>query len=108
MSGHTPGPWTLAHGGYIQAKPTAEHFAKFPKNKRVMVGHVVTFAECMDEQAAANARLIAAAPELADALQSVARLIDQSPAHGAQISHESATLALSIARAALAKAGVTT
>jgi hypothetical protein len=64
MSAHTPGPWTIGIGGYLFAQPTPAHLAKFPKNKRINVGHVVTFAECSAEEAQANLRLLAAAPDL--------------------------------------------
>ena len=102
MSGHTPGPWTLTNGGYIHAKPTAEHLAKFPKNKRVSVGHVVTFAECTDEQATANARLIAAAPDLLAALRA---LIDDSWSNISGQLCVPSKATVNAARAALAKAG---
>lgn len=52
----------------------------------------------------ANAKLIAAAPEMLEALHSVTRLLDQSPATGARVSEASANLAIDIARAAIAKA----
>lgn len=73
MSKHTPGPWTLIHGGYIATKPTAAHSAKFPKNVRVNVGHVCAFAESTDGENEANARLIAAAPDLLAALEDLAQ-----------------------------------
>jgi hypothetical protein len=71
VSGHTPGPWRTDNlvGGYVHAKPTAAHAAKYPKNKWVQVSHVCTFAECSREESEANLRLIAAAPDLLAALK---------------------------------------
>lgn len=53
-----------------------------------------------------TATMLAASFDMAEALRSVANLLDQSPAIGARVSEASAELALSITRAALAKAGV--
>jgi hypothetical protein len=87
MSGHTPGPWRTAIlvGGYIHAKPTAAHAAKYPKNKWVQVGHVCTFAECSREESEANLRLMAAAPDLLAALQSCADQIAIFAATGRRV-----------------------
>jgi hypothetical protein len=71
MSAHTPGPWKLDAGGYITTTPPAAHLAKFPKNKRVTVGHVVAFAEATYDEVNANAQLLAAAPGMLDALQAM-------------------------------------
>jgi hypothetical protein len=79
VSGHTPGPWRTDKlvGGYVHAKPTAAHAAKYPKNKWVQVGHVCTFAECSREESEANLRLMAAAPDLLAALRDVMHLLTE-------------------------------
>lgn len=64
---HTPGPWYVAHRG--------------PEN-RLICNRDITVAEVLDDchpdadQELANARLIAAAPELLEACQALVRAID--------------------------------
>lgn len=63
MSAHTPGPWTITDG---DTKITAVH----PLRKHAY--EIVTVHYAFEhDQFRANARLIAAAPELVEALQSI-------------------------------------
>lgn len=89
---HTPGPW-VANGRYIGT----------PNHKSFI-------AECKDQNgnwtnepmAVANARLIAAAPELLEALQAIERHhVEQNRLKGRD---EGKSKTLTIARAAIAKA----
>jgi hypothetical protein len=65
---HTPGPWHI-DAGVIKAGDVRE---------RVSIGIVFDWSENAPEEAAANARLIAAAPELLDALRA---LVFATPYH---------------------------
>ncbi len=72
MSKHTPGPW-LAQGRYIGVK-----------------GHMSYIGECGDQNgnwtnepmAVANARLIAAAPDLLEACKALLAITDSFNLHG--------------------------
>ena len=67
MSKHTPGPWFVTEGGqYIEA-------SRYEHGGRQIVGKP---QGDNPEQWNANARLIAAAPELLEALQSVVAWMD--------------------------------
>jgi hypothetical protein len=72
MSGHTPGPYRadVLSGGYIHARATPAHAAKYPKNKWIQVGHVCSFAAATPAEVNANLQLFAAAPDLLAACQS--------------------------------------
>lgn len=69
MSAHTPGPWSLAPSGRTV-------WADFPHDDpntglRASIGREVARVTFDDETAHANARLIAAAPTLAEALRAL-------------------------------------
>ena len=99
MSKHTPGPWlrdgrtvyALQHGGWR-------------KGEELLVNrfftHIQRVPDCTDEEAEANARLIAAAPELLEALKDLVRRYDPyamtGPTEGERV--------LAQAEAAIAKA----
>lgn len=100
MAKHTPGPWTLPHF----AQPDVNCECRYVLCDHLM-GAVATVHCSGDgddwishgdnpryEQAVANARLIAAAPELLEALQAVVRVADRK------------TDEFDMARAAIAKA----
>lgn len=70
MSGHTPGPWTKVNG---------ELFG--PHGRRVLVsdsGIGVVCGSNPDPEHEANARLIAAAPELLEALRDLLRAVGRA------------------------------
>ena len=99
MSAHTPGPWGLAQyaKGAALPIPFIEHktIAVFSDGARQ--GDVAYMQHGLwgDDQALANARLIAAAPELLEALQAV-----QAFVHG----QADAVEPFGLVRAAIAKA----
>lgn len=75
MAGHTPGPWTAApmvrhadNAFYITATPNGNNSEK----------EVAVVGPCLAKTTAANARLIAAAPDLLDALEALAKLTFES------------------------------
>jgi hypothetical protein len=72
MTKHTPGPWQvsdteLTNKGFPTKHP---HFEIASENSITWIAHVLCFSDAYDEntQYAANARLIAAAPDMADIL----------------------------------------
>lgn len=68
MTNHTPGPWAANPDGLIHAGKNRLHIAQAAT---IGMGHA----------AAANARLMAAAPDLLAALQKLVRAIDRAPAN---------------------------
>ena len=95
MSGHTPGPWgirTYNYGDHRDAEGI------FP------VGQVINLVPCVYgrtlEQCDANAKLIAAAPELLAACRAALALLSDSDAEPTDADAVTVTV-----RAALAKAG---
>ena len=96
MNKHTPGPW---HVMYSNQHITS---AGGLSVRRIMIHggkpggiHHQNVAQCLNEQAEANARLIAAAPELLAALHSIADSDPDAP--------EFIACAMAVARAAIAK-----
>ena len=87
MSAHTPGPWEVRHG---RSAHVAIYVAGTTHNVAVGV-------------ALKDARLIAAAPKLAYALECIVRAW---PAHGFDVNNPMADAMAAKARAALAEAGV--
>lgn len=85
MSAHTPGPWVADHDN-----------VRTPDDG----GMVAKVAGDTDSQAYANARLIAAAPDLLAALR------DLVSAEGLPEGYANRAMLIDAARAALAKAGV--
>lgn len=85
---HTPGPWSF----YTEPQPNGCPVVGSNGLLICMLGHSVRMAD-QKEIALANACLIAAAPELLEALQGVVRVADRS------------TMEFFAAHAAIAKAG---
>lgn len=85
MASHTPGPWNSDDWGKISADDGRA--VAFAAGARVDVADV----ESRNGEASANARLIAAAPDMYRALRVMAR-------------HHSASPHIGLARAAIAKA----
>lgn len=97
-SSHTPGPWTATPVG----TPARHWLVEIPGINREMVGdQIVVGADGGPDEVvaidAANARLVAAAPELLDALQSLLWQVDGRPDGETHI-------VTAAARAAIAKA----
>lgn len=80
---HTPGPWTLKPNGVISGgKPI-----QLPNGEAVQQVAMATYLDDGDREA--NARLIAAAPELLEALRNAATLLNAiAPLMERQGSHD--------------------
>lgn len=97
---HTPGPW-IAEGRTIYAlmhngwKKGVEQF----KNR--FYATVYFDSECPEEEAEANARLMAAAPDLLDALQEMIAIVE---IHSEATDNDFAWAELAFAYAAIKKA----
>jgi hypothetical protein len=76
---HTPGPWKVEYqvGNYYYILPTDCRLPGMPNNPQ----HIGTVSG-WDKRVDANARLIAAAPELADTLSLLIRTVDDTVRHG--------------------------
>ena len=92
MSGHTPGPWKLKLGKGIQ------YTYLVADKKGQDIANWAHYPNATKAQTKANARLIAAAPELLDALREAYAAME--PMHHEPVVSE----ALDAARAAIAKA----
>ena len=94
---HTPGPWTLGtrHPGRVLARGSVNGFV-------AMVCALAEDTASPSEQELANARLIAAAPALKDAVQEMLDNLDEiQPTH---LEALGLTVVLDKLRAAIAKA----
>jgi hypothetical protein len=90
---HTPGPWQVSDGPDIDGDPYETVFAK----DRPVIAHVGEW----DGEGESNARLIAAAPDLLEALRD---LLDQLRGIGIPDWHGAEGLTLEQADTAVAKA----
>jgi hypothetical protein len=103
MSKHTPGPWAVfrrdGYSTYIHAINEGDEINTF----QVASCHSATSRKYFPTrgEAEANARLIAAAPELLEALQAMLRMTERHATHGL-IATPGSPVAL--ARAAIKKA----
>ena len=70
---HTPGPWRVLRPG-----PGIDYNWHVTDEMDTFVAHVFGFSHAVDEQSRINASLIAAAPDLLEALQS---LVDMDVAY---------------------------
>ena len=99
---HTPGPWTIG-GELISKQGTAIEIASVWRNT-----HPDRSADAPDPDTAdANARLIAAAPELLEALELVSKWFQDygsAPLHGSALLTDSDEPISEVLRAAIAKA----
>lgn len=106
MSGHTPGPW-LADGRTIYALTHYGWRKGVEQLANRFSAHVALGHECDSEEAEANARLIAAAPCLLDALKrlnsATRRYMEERPESDAEWASDEPSV-LSIVDAAIAKA----
>ena len=87
MSKHTPGPWSSNH---LTSAPLKKWSLKVKKGRRV-----IAEVPCQDYTTWTNARLIAAAPDLLEALRAAVADWDEEVSRGRW---------LDTARAAIAKA----
>ncbi|MDQ3040040.1 MAG: hypothetical protein M3R16_09630 [Pseudomonadota bacterium] len=99
MSAHTPGPWILAPDErHCEIEITATS-----RKGRVCIGKVETgFSEPFESEQWANARLIAAAPDLLEALNGLLGAASLGAATGKPFAIDSPGIVA--ARAAIAKA----
>ena len=103
---HTPGPWDLDRSGFIRE-------ARGPDGCGILIASACDLSRSASE-GEANARLIAAAPELLAALEALCRefsvvrrdlsRIDNNAGHDSSHEREAAKEVLRLARAAIAKA----
>jgi hypothetical protein len=75
MNKHTPGPWAIA--------PDPEHLTAAPLviSESRNIAKVLYYGGSEDNQVNANAYLIAAAPEMLEALENTFWLLDHRPDH---------------------------
>lgn len=99
---HTPGPWLAQDGDHFEADCVIITQARLEESKGPIAQLDTDFNEPVGEEQRANARLIAAAPELLGALQAVAATEMFLPDHPRR------QAAYQAARAAIATATGTT
>ena len=83
MSKHTPGPWVIGESAAMDGKICIDTALPYPNPKlpgpsEICVLLPIGIPGNMHEEAHANARLIAAAPELLEALEAFVRAIAPS------------------------------
>ena len=96
MSAHTPGPWSLGSSDY----PVTD-LAVCSKAQAGEVGATIARLVAKNGREYQNARLIASAPELLDALTEIISQIDQGGSDGKVFARD---YCVTQARAAIAKA----
>ena len=104
MNKHTPGPW-------ISDGETIDLFDFELENRRfwisadgMVIGYVDGFGNKDNEERKANARLIAAAPDLLEALQLAMPVLESMRKQWPRCTHDDSLDLLQTARAAIAKA----
>lgn len=104
MSKHTPGPWT-AHVPYPATNPRYAVTASYPNGLTFEVA-VASMGDWSMAEARANATLIAAAPELLEALRGIVQELDEFGFINSQDNDPDGgeSPAIGTARAAIAKA----
>lgn len=75
MPDFTPGPW-LREGRLVYALMHSRWRNGREEFKNRFTAHIDKAAECPDEEAEANARLFATAPDLLEALKELVRAVD--------------------------------
>ena len=94
---HTSGPWEIGRHATPESFP---QFGIYAENGNARdLAHVVSHGTATSAETEANAHLIAAAPEMLEALQNVAEVMS-----GADYSHVKADMVRAICRRAIAKA----
>ena len=103
MSAHTPGPWAAVDPPHsIVVRTESPTKSKFGADRNAAIGGFYRSDPEKLAEAMANARLIAAAPELLDALQALVSATERVSV--GDYSEETHDMAVSKARAAIAKA----
>ena len=75
MTKHTPGPWKIFEGwGADKRRPVIVD--AIPDDEGKFVGNCICYAASTNPDIEANARLIAAAPDLLDHLKHMVRLVE--------------------------------
>ena len=97
---HTPGPWNIEEDSMRDELSIGHNRVSVGRREIALVG--VGYEEDIDQEQRANARLIAAAPELLEALQTLVTFSDFND----EESHATFVRQLDGARAAIAKATV--
>ena len=119
MSGHTPGPWTVhshwrgmvvpaidvekKRGGAVDPDVEAREYAKVIHERGGSVYPEFYRSRVMREEAVANARLIAAAPDLLDALRNLYALVQGEAPSLLEDDHHDGIVRRAIAKAKTAE-----
>lgn len=109
MSKHTPGPWVIDYTTRPEEICTVYNVPPEGEDDQmfVYIRGKLGYWDTTPEEKLANARLIAAAPELLDALQKMDRILcEANPNCSQQYLFEQITKAFSLGREAIAKATV--
>lgn len=106
MSGQkwTPGPWNTRNHGVIVGGPFHQ-FERGTAQRQIAMACVIVDCEQAEAERDANARLISAAPDMAEALALLVQY-DETPNGDGVLMMMRYADAITAARAALAKAGV--
>lgn len=113
MSKHTPGPWVVSEGRSIQAawetheivqvcSISVSHWSTDPTHDDVPLNRQRNTRMALE--ATANSHLIAASPELLEALKAMLNALPRSKVHPAGYTNGKQDKANDLARAAIAKA----
>ncbi len=103
MSRPSAGPWIYTNGRHVYGGP---HSDSKHANGRQCIAEVMSGkVDVVDDEAKANARLIAAAPDLLDALREIAAAMREDNGTFRKRGGTRAGFALVTAEAALAKVG---
>ena len=99
-AGHTPGPWTC-----LELSGPKHHEPIYPANtERRPLAEALYWKDCPDYNTRANARLIAAAPDLLEACEALPLEVEFEDAADFKDNARAFMEAMSLARAAIKKA----
>lgn len=76
MSGHTPGPWRTRNHGVIVGGPFHQ-FERGTAQRQIAMACVIVDCEQAEAERDANARLISAAPDMAEALRFASQFLSE-------------------------------
>jgi len=105
-NGHTPGPWKIRRASNLQIPLRNSVFCLEDEADELNIGLVSTWADDKEDavEAEANARLIAAAPDLLEALEDIANDYAERFDMDSQSTNPGMKVVVENARAAIAKA----